>query len=291
MANLRGSNFEKQVKDGFFRLQKFREGRHNKNDNFTHSLALQKKREMYLRDIAKHAKQNNFEGKLNKYISDPGNLRSMLKDRLEGLSAKSAKDYVAGVSSMVKGLRDANITIDKSADKVIKDIREEVKTMPKMHYRTERAIENPIQLVRNLEKIDTTAAVIAQVQLETGFRTSEAYQLVQNPDKYLQNNQVVGMIGKGNHSYAPKEISTYLAEKIKDFNKTTIVSHIDYIKALREATGDEKVVPHDLRYTYAKNLLESKLAQNADYKEALKEVSRELNHNREEITRYYLARA
>jgi len=291
MANLKGKSFERQVKDAFFRLQRFREGRHNKNDNFTHSLALQKKREMYLRDIAKYAEQNNFSGKLNKYISDPGNLKSMLKDRIENLSVKSAKDYVAGFSSMVKGLRDANIAVDKIADKVIKDIREEVKTMPKMHYRTDRAIENPIQLVRDLEKIDPSAAVLAQVQLETGFRTSEAYELVQNTDKYLQNNQVVGMIGKGNHMYPPKRISAYLVEKLKDMDKSLLISHIDYLKALKDVTEDEKTIAHDLRYTYAKNFMEEKLAQNVDFKQALREVSKQLNHSREEITKYYLNRA
>jgi hypothetical protein len=47
---------------------------------------------------------------------------------------------------------------------------------------------------------------------------------------------------------------------------------------------------HDFRVTYAKDLLESKLEQGISYKEALKEVSQEINHHRPEMTEYYLAK-
>jgi len=48
---------------------------------------------------------------------------------------------------------------------------------------------------------------------------------------------------------------------------------------------------HDFRVTYAKDLLEHKLEQGKEYKEALKEVSKEINHHRPEMTEYYLNRA
>ena len=44
MANLRGGTFEKQIKDAFHRTLALGEGRHMKEDNFTHSLALAQKR-------------------------------------------------------------------------------------------------------------------------------------------------------------------------------------------------------------------------------------------------------
>jgi hypothetical protein len=48
---------------------------------------------------------------------------------------------------------------------------------------------------------------------------------------------------------------------------------------------------HNFRVTYAKDLLTSKLEQGIEYKEALVEVSQEINHHRPEMTEYYLARA
>ena len=47
----------------------------------------------------------------------------------------------------------------------------------------------------------------------------------------------------------------------------------------------------DLRITYAKNLYEQKISEGLSNKEAMREVSIELNHHRQEITQYYLARA
>ena len=51
MANLRGGNFGKQVKDAFHRLESFGKGRYMQSDNLTHSLALANKREGYLKDL------------------------------------------------------------------------------------------------------------------------------------------------------------------------------------------------------------------------------------------------
>ena len=43
MANLKGGNFEKQIKDAFHRLEAFGVGRVGKNDNLTHSDKLAEK--------------------------------------------------------------------------------------------------------------------------------------------------------------------------------------------------------------------------------------------------------
>jgi len=48
---------------------------------------------------------------------------------------------------------------------------------------------------------------------------------------------------------------------------------------------------NDLRVTFAKNYYEELKEKGYSHKEALKETSRELNHHREAITLYYLARA
>ena len=65
MANLKGGNFEKQMKDAFHRLEAFGVGRVGKSDNLTHSDKLAQKREMYLRDITSFFKSKNLNDKLN----------------------------------------------------------------------------------------------------------------------------------------------------------------------------------------------------------------------------------
>ena len=61
-----------------------------------------------------------------------------------------------------------------------------------------------------------------------------------------------------------------------------------YRKDLREVGVEQ---PKDMRLTYAKTTFEKKIANGVEYRQALKEVSVELNHKRESMTLYYLARA
>jgi len=289
MANLRGGNFNKQVKDAFCRLERFRQSRHGKNDHFTHSGGLAKKREMYLRDFKSFAEENNLNGKLNNWMGTQSIMREFLSDRIGDLSLKTAKDYIAGFNSMVQGLREANISIDRDADRAIDLTRSEVKSWAKEEHRIDRAFTNIEQVIQNLYQKRFESGVLGEVQRETGFRTSEAYKLVENPKKYIENNQIKGIIGKGNHEYLPKTIPQELVEKIQQVE--TLPSQNTYINDIREASNKNDVVAHDFRYLFAKEHMEKLLANGKQYKEALKETSKEMNHHRLEITQYYLARA
>ena len=95
-----------------------------------------------------------------------------------------------------------------------------------------------------------------------------------------------GVVGKGNHEYQPKEISSQLAKEIQKIDN--LPHYNTYSKDLKEVGIDRS---HDFRVTYAKDLLEQKLEQGKEYREALKEVSQEINHHRAEMTEYYLSRA
>ena len=48
---------------------------------------------------------------------------------------------------------------------------------------------------------------------------------------------------------------------------------------------------HDWRFTFAKEQFEAKISNGVEYKEAMRQVSSELNHVSAYRTRYYLARA
>ena len=291
MANLRGGTFEKQIKDAFHRTLALGEGRHMKEDNFTHSLALAQKREMYLRDFKEYLEQKGItEGKLNTYMTEQ-TIIDFLEQRTEHLSPKSALDYTTGFNSLLKGLEQANITIpaNPSRNDFLKDFRETFRSeLKELEIESGRYIQNLDQKLEELKEIRFESYVIAKIQSETGLRVNEALEVAKNFPNYYneQNSSLEGVIGKGNHEYAPKEISYQLAQEIQKLEN--IPHYNTYRNDLQEVGIDRS---HDFRVTYAKDLLESKLEQGISYKEALKEVSQEINHHRPEMTEYYLARA
>ena len=291
MANLRGGTFEKQIKDAFHRTLALGEGRHMKEDNFTHSLALAQKREMYLRDFKEYLEQKGItEGKLNTYMTEQ-TIRDFSEQRTEHLSPKSALDYTTGFNSLLKGLEQANITIpaNPSRNDFLKDFRETFRSeLKELEIESGRYIQNLDQKLEELKEIRFESYVIAKIQSETGLRVNEALEVAKNFPNYYneQNSTLEGVIGKGNHEYAPKEISYQLAQEIQKLEN--IPHYNTYRNDLQEVGIDRS---HDFRVTYAKDLLESKLEQGISYKEALKEVSQEINHHRPEMTEYYLARA
>ena len=291
MANLRGGNFEKQIKDAFHRTLRFREGRHLKNDNFTHSIALAEKREMYLKDFKEYLEQNGIiDGKINQYITKD-TIRDFIEQRTMELSPKSALDYTTGFNSLIKGLEQANITIpaNPSENDFLKDFRETFRNeMKQLEIESGRYIQNVEQKLDALREIRYESYVIAKIQYETGFRVNEAIEVTKNFSNYYNpsTNTLNGVIGKGNHQYALKPISYQLTQEIQK------MSHIPHYNTYRQDLKEIGINrSHDFRVTYAKNLLEHKLEQGINYKEALKEVSQEINHHRPEMTQYYLARA
>ena len=291
MANLRGGNFDKQIKDAFYRVQKLGQGRHMQEDNFTHSLALSEKRQMYLKDFKQYLEEQGIkEGKLNTYMTKE-NVKSFLEARVSDLSPKSALDYTAGFNSLLKGLEQANITIpsNPSQNDFLKDFREQFRSeMKELKFETNRYINNMQEKLEQLREIRYESYVIAKVQAETGLRVSEAQEVVKNFDKYFdrENSTINGVIGKGNHQYNPKPISSSLVKEIQKVSD--IPSKSTYARDLKDIGIDKS---HNFRVTYVKDKLVSKLEQGKEYKESLKEVSKEINHHRSNMTEYYLNRS
>jgi hypothetical protein len=292
MANLRGSTFNKQVENAFFRILKYNKGRHNQNDNFTHSVQVAKKREMYLNDFKNFIQQNKGiqEGKLNTFMNQK-NVKEFIKERTINLSPKSSLDYVTGFNSLLKGLEQSKVTIpaQPSKNNFLRDFREQFREeMRELKFKTGRYIDNLQEKLNNLQNIRNESYVVAKLQSQTGLRVAEAMEVVKNFEKYYnqENSTLNGVIGKGNHMYQPKEISNQLALEIKKMEN--IPNYKTYSRDLKNIGIPRS---HDLRLTYAKNLLDKKLEQGIEYKEALKEVSKEINHHRAEITKYYLRRA
>ena len=273
MANLKGSTFEKQVKDIHHRTSAFGEGRHGKNDHQTHSSALADKRSEMSRSFAQWAENKGFSGKLNEHMTND-NIKEFLDTRTAELAPSTAENYVRGFSSLVEGLKEANVTIE--ADRSVFDNKaHEIKENYTSIIETGRAIENVDKVIENIYNTRYESGVIAEVQRELGLREREAYELVKNQDKYIRGNEVKGIIGKGNHEYDTKQISNELIAKIEQ------CSNIPAISTYNDHLAKEDISSHDFRYTFVKEHMHELSKQ---------ELSKELNHNREEITNRYIAR-
>ena len=285
MANLKGGSFEKQIKDAFHRLEAFGVGRVDKNDNLTHSDKLAEKREMYLKDISDYFTSQNLNDKLNTLLTKD-NLDKFFNQRLEDLSTKTQENYLRGFSSMLKGLEQQNINIpvhleDKDFfDDKVKGIKDQAETIIENRY-----IDDVKDVIKNLYEDRTISGLIAQTQYELSIRQAEAFELIKNPNKYIENGRVENLIGKGNHSYDSKEISFELEQKLLN-NQEQLISKSTYYEDLKKYN----VSSHDFRFTSARDKFEEKINSGISEKEAKLQISSELNHKREEITDYYLNR-
>ena len=285
MANLKGGSFEKQIKDAFHRLEAFGVGRVDKNDNLTHSDKLAEKREMYLKDISDYFTSQNLNDKLNTLLTKD-NLDKFFNQRLEDLSTKTQENYLRGFSSMLKGLEQQNINIpvhleDKDFfDDKVKGIKDQAETIIENRY-----IDDVKDVIKNLYEDRTISGLIAQTQYELSIRQAEAFELLKNPNKYIENGRVENLIGKGNHSYDSKEISFELEQKLLN-NQKQLISKSTYYEDLKKYN----ISSHDFRFTSARDKFEEKINSGISEKEAKLQISSELNHKREEITDYYLNR-
>ena len=285
MANLKGGNFEKQIKDAFHRLEAFGVSRVGKNDNLTHSDKLAEKREMYLKDITSFFKSQNINNKLNTLFTKE-NLNNFFNSRLETLSSKTKENYLRGFSSMLKGLEQQNIYIplhleDKSFfDDRVKIVKDEADYIIENRY-----INNVNDVIKNLYEDRYISGLIAEIQYELSIRQSEAFELVKNPNKYLDNGYIVDLVGKGNHKYMAKEISFELEQKLLN-NSYDLIDKSTYYADLQKYD----ISSHDFRFTAARDKFEKKIKSGISEKEAKLQISQELNHKREAITDYYLKR-
>ncbi|MFT7005127.1 MAG: hypothetical protein ACJAWW_002496 [Sulfurimonas sp.] len=283
MSNLKGSTFEKQIKNAKIRIEARGQSRHHKQDlHLTHSNALALKRDYYLKSFAKYATSlNASESKLNGYMTN-NIVKSFLEQKTVSMSQKSAINFTRGFSALQDGLKTTGIsvTVDKNIfDSHVNFIKQNKEDKQNSENRD---IQNLKDVITELHIINPSFATLATLQSNLGIRVSESIELLNHPDKYIQqDNMIHNLIGKGNHIYQPKPLSMELRQLL---SKSETVHYQSYHNALKSMN----ITSHDLRYTYVKNRMEQ-LLKNKNYKEALLIVSKEINHHRAEITEYYLS--
>lgn len=285
MANLKGGTFEKQCKDLFHRLEAFGKGRHGKADHLTHSDKLAEKREMYANDFKSFLEQHQIQDKMNVAMNTE-NIKFFLNERLEGLKSSTQENYIRGFSSMLTGLKEANISI--SCDKSVFDNKvAEVKANAMPDTRAGLAVVNAADKIEQLYAKRFESGVLSDVMKDLGVRISESYEIVKNLEAHYNssNGTIENLIGKGNHTYEPKAICSELVERVRACGD--LPSQNTYRNDLKEV-GVEN--PHQWRYTYAKAEFEAKIENGVAYHQALREVSQELNHSRESMSLFYLRR-
>ena len=148
-----------------------------------------------------------------------------------------------------------------------------------------RYIDNVDLVIQNLYEDRAITGLIAECQYKLSIRQAEAFELVSNPLKYIENGYIENLIGKGNHIYEPKEISFELEQKLLN-NQKQLISKSTYYEDLKKYN----ISSHDFRFTSARDKFEEKINNGISEKEAKLQISSELNHKREEITDYYLNR-
>lgn len=289
MSNIKGGTNSAMKKDIYFKLNAISQKRFSngasKGDHLTHSLKLLEKREQYVNDFIKYIESNEISGKLNLLFTKE-NLTNFFDSRFENLSNISQENYLRGFSSLLQGLSEKNVDIplhieDKSFfDDRVAILKNEADTVIENRY-----IDNVETVIQNLYEDRHISGLLAQTQYELSIRQAEAYELLKNPSKYIDDGIVNNLIGKGNHMYEPKLISFELEQKILQ-NQDELPSKSQYWNDLNKYD----ISSHDFRFTSARDKYEEKLRNGVSEITAKLEISKTLNHCRLSITNYYLSR-
>lgn len=289
MANLRGGSVQKQLKDAFHRLTAFKTGRHGKDDHLTHSDGTAKIREKLLRDIGDFIDKEGITTKVNLALT-PENMDKLLSERLKGLANNSKESYIRSFSSLIQGLNEKNITTEVKRDyfdQKMRSLRSQKNW--KAEVKTDQAIKNPEVIIQKLYAKRYETGVYTQVMHELGLRAQESIRLLNDPSKYIVERDgglfVENLKGKNNHIYNSKKISSDLVYKIEKIHKMPSYS------TLYRDLKFFGIKAHGFRFGYSKERLNQKLEAAKDYRTSLKEVSKSLNHYREDVTSYYIRRA
>ncbi|MGB5792790.1 hypothetical protein [Poseidonibacter sp.] len=296
MRNLSGGTFEKQIRDSNFKLDSYGKSKSSSDkSNQTHSNKVGEQRDMIQKDFINYIRENNLDNgeKINNLMTNE-NVSNFLNERLEGLKLSSQETYIRGMSSLVNGLKENDIRIpcDKNTfDNKVNELKENHTPTNEIIH---RSLETPKdEMISKLTEINEGSGLISNIQLDLGLRVSESYDLVNKFENVVnENNEIVGLYGKGGQEILNKELSNELVQKIQDFkdNNNTLPHQNTYNNHINKV--EEGKSSHSMRYTYINNSINEKL-ESGNYNnmsEIKLAVSEEILHHREDIINNYISK-
>lgn len=290
MSNIKGGTNSAMKKDIYFKLNAIGCRRYSngasKGDHLSHSLKILEKRKQYTNDFIRYIESNQLNGKINLLFTKE-NLTNFFDNRFESLSNVTQENYLRGFSSYLQGLSEKNVYIplhleDKSFfDDRVAILKDEADTIIENRY-----IDNVQDVIQNLYEDKYISGLLAETQYQLSLRVSEAYELIKNPSKYIDDGMVVNLVGKGNHVYEPKPVNFQLSVKLLT-NTDDLINKSTYYRNLQKYNN---ISSHDIRFTSARDKFEEKIKSGISEKEAKLQISEFLNHKRISISEYYLNR-
>jgi len=288
VRNLKGSDHSKNIKNAMIRINRLSNSKKDsKLENQTHSIKTQQTRQALLNNFKSYLEQRDLtDKKLNEYM-DNTTVRDFLKTRTESLSVKSAETVIRGFGALLNGLKETGVSISlekETINTIVNEIKEDYKPIPPSEIsKSFRDVDN---VVNKLYEKSFDYGVLGQLLKESGLRHNEAISVLQSPHSHLINNTLHSIQGKGGFIYQEKTISNDLLSKI--YEVKNIPNHKSFYNAINKI--EENKNSHSFRYSYVKEQLQVKQNQGTSYKNALQEISKEINHHRISITKYYLNR-
>ena len=266
-------------------------------------------------DIYSYATKNRYFDvwvNLGKYMKSQG-IKSfdqltpeLIKDYLnsklsEGVSKQTMQTTMSALEKLEIALnRHAEATNSHqrySFQDALKEIRREVRQI-KAEVKP-RAYQNPQRIIENLKNPDHRT--VAELQYHSGARIHEA--VVIKPDQLKgyrkdvdgQTKGVVQIKGKGGKVrdlLVPVDTYNHVKKTIEQ-KGIWKVDQTSYRKALKEAcleVGEKPLGSHGLRWNYASERLNVYVEKYGSLERALAETSRDMGHDRADITLRYLKR-
>ena len=232
----------------------------------------------------------------------PDLIRDYLQSKLaEGVSKQTMQTTMSAIEKLELALnRHAETTNNPQRydfQSALKEIRKEVR---QMKYDVKpRAYQNPQRIIENLKNPDHRA--VAELQYRSGARIHEAVVIKLEQLKGFRQDidgtqkGVITIRGKGG-KVRDLLVPTHTYEHIQKTIESKGIWKVDqtsYRKALKEAclqAGEKPLGSHGLRWNYASERLNVYVEKYGSLERALAETSKDMGHDRADITLRYLRR-
>ena len=168
----------------------------------------------------------------------------------------------------------------------LKNVRALAKANAVISKHKNRAFSNP-ELIKN--ELKDYMKVSFELQLTHGLRVNEATYIKQNQ---LTEN-VLTIQGKGGYIREielKEDLANRLRKELKKNNEKIEIPYSTYRKNLKTATiasNQDFNGTHGLRFNYVQKEYQKRVNEFKNHNEALKEISYNIGHHREEITEHY----